>query len=131
MNNIVSKLDLAPEIKKIIVQAPLVAKKVLPGQFVVIVVDEKGERIPLTVVESDKAKGTITLIFQELGKTTIRLGKLKTGDSIFALLGPLGKVHEFKRIGTVVTIGGGVGIAEIFPITKAFKQADNKVCFSL
>lgn len=127
MNKIISKQNLAPQIKKIVVEAPIVAEKVLPGQFVVIIVEEKGERVPLTVVESDKQKGTLTLIFQEVGKTTYRLGKLKTGEVISNLLGPLGKTTEIKKFGTVVTIGGGVGIAEVYPVTKAFKEAANLI----
>lgn len=127
MNKIIFKQSLAPSIKKIIVQAPDVARKVLPGEFVAIIVDEKGERIPLTVVESDREKGVITLIFQEVGKTTYKLGKLKVGEKICDLLGPLGKATEIKRLGTVVTIAGGVGIAEAYPVTRAFKEAGNQV----
>ena len=127
MNKIVFKQDLAPNIKKITVEAPLVAKKVLPGQFAVIIADEKGERIPLTVVDNDGKEGTITLIFQEVGKTTYRLGELEPGDVIWSLLGPLGKPTEIKKIGEVITVGGGVGIAEVFPVTRAFKHAGNRV----
>lgn len=127
MNKIVFKQNLAPSIKKIIVQVPLVAKKILPGQFVVIIVDEKGERVPLTVVDSDKENGTITLIFQEVGKTTCRLGELKAGDAILNLLGPLGKPTEIKKLGRIITVGGGVGIAEAYPVTRAFKETGNKV----
>lgn len=127
MIKVIYKEELAPNIKKIIVQAPLVAKKVLPGQFVVIIVDEKGERVPLTVVDSDKEKGTLSLIFQEVGRTTCRLGELKRGSSLFSLLGPLGKATEIKKIGTVITVGGGVGIAEVYPVTRAFKEIGNEI----
>ncbi|UCB57216.1 MAG: sulfide/dihydroorotate dehydrogenase-like FAD/NAD-binding protein [Candidatus Omnitrophota bacterium] len=127
MNKILFKEDLAPNIKKIVLEAPFVAKKASPGEFVVIIVDGQGERVPLTIVDSDKKKGTITLIFQEVGKTTYKLGKLKTGDAILNLLGPLGKAAEIKKIGTVVTVGGGVGIAEVYPLTRAFKEAGNSV----
>ena len=127
MNKIVFAQKLSTKIKKIIVRAPLVAKKIMPGQFVVIIIDEKGERVPLTVVDTDKEKSTIILIFQEVGKTTYKLGRLKAGDAILNLLGPLGKATEIKRLGTVVAIGGGVGIAEVFPVTQGFKRAGNNI----
>lgn len=127
MNKIIFKQTLAPNIKKIIVQAPIVAKKALPGQFIVIIIDEKGERVPLTIVNSNKEKGGLTLIFQEVGKTTYKLGKLETGDTIANLLGPLGKATEVENLGQVITVGGGVGIAEVYPLTRAFKQTGNKV----
>jgi ferredoxin--NADP+ reductase len=127
VNRIAYKETLGPDIKKIIIEAADIAKKVLPGEFVVIIVDQKGERIPLTVLESDKEKGTISLIFQEVGRTTRKLGALRTGDSILHLLGPLGKAAEIKKLGTVITIGGGVGIAEVYPLTRAFKKAANFV----
>lgn len=127
MNKIVFSQRLAPNIKKIVVEAPFIAKKVLPGQFVVIIIDKKGERIPLTVVDSNKGKGTITLIFQELGKTTFRLGKLKVGSKISNILGPLGVSTEIEKVGTVITVGGGVGIAEVYPVTRAFKEIGNRV----
>lgn len=127
MNKILFKQELAPNIKKIVLEAPLVAKKVLAGEFVVLIVDEKGERVPLTVCDSDKEKGTIALIFQEVGKTTYKLGELKVGEVILDLLGPLGRATEIKKLGTVVTVGGGVGIAEAYPVTRAFKEAGNSV----
>jgi len=127
MNKIISKQGLAAQIKKMIIQAPEIANKVLPGQFVVIIAEEKGERIPLTVVESYKDKGLITIIFQEVGKTTAYLGGLKTGDQIYGLLGPLGKPAEIQKLGTVVMVGGGVGIAEVYPVARAFADAGNKV----
>lgn len=127
MNKITFKEEISSNVKKIVFESPIVAKKVLPGQFVIVIVDEKGERVPLTVAHSDKEKGVITLIFQEVGKTTVKLGKLGVGDKIFAILGPLGKPTEIKNFGTVVTVGGGVGIAEVYPATASFRQAGNKV----
>ncbi len=127
MNKIIFKQNLALNIKKIVIEAPTVTKKILPGQFIVIIIDEKGERIPLTVVESDKEKGTLTLIFQEVGKSTYRLGELKVGDAILNLLGPLGRPTEIKNLGRIITVGGGVGIAEVYPVTRAFKEVDNTV----
>jgi ferredoxin--NADP+ reductase len=98
-----------------------------PGQFVVLKVDEVGERIPITVAEADKDKGTITIFVQEVGKTTCKLGSLKQGDFISDIVGPLGHPAKVEKIGTVVTIGGGVGTAIVYPETKAFKEAGNYV----
>ena len=103
------------KIEKIEVYSPKIASKVQAGQFVVIMVSEKGERVPLTVVEKNADKGTITLIFQEAGLTTKILGKSNSGDSLYALVGPLGHPTEIKKYGRVILIGGGVGIAEIYP----------------
>lgn len=127
MNKIVYREALAPNVKKFIVSSPQIAKKAQPGQFVVLIVDEKGERIPLTVVDTDTARGTITLIFQEVGRGTCRLGNLQVDDTVLHLLGPLGKATEIRKMGSVVTVGGGVGIAEVYPVTRAFKKAGNKV----
>ncbi|UCD55006.1 MAG: sulfide/dihydroorotate dehydrogenase-like FAD/NAD-binding protein [Candidatus Omnitrophota bacterium] len=114
-------------ITKIEMHAPLIAVKAKAGQFVVLMVEEKGERIPLTVVDTDKDRGTITLIFQELGLTTKLLGKLNAGDTLYALVGPMGHSTEIKNYGKVILIGGGVGIAEIYPVAKAFKDAGNHI----
>jgi ferredoxin--NADP+ reductase len=107
--------------------APDIAQKALPGQFVVLMVKEEGERIPLTVVAADKQKGTITIIFQEVGLTTRLLGSLNSGDSLYAIVGPLGHPTEIKNYGKVILVGGGVGIAEILPVARAFKEAGNQV----
>jgi len=112
---------------KLVVTAPDIAKKAKPGQFVVLMVKEEGERIPLTVVECDEAKGVITLIFQELGFTTKLLGRLDIGDCLYAIIGPLGHSTEIKKEGKLILVGGGVGIAEIYPVAKAFKEAGNYV----
>lgn len=114
-------------ITKIDVEAPLIARKAKPGQFIVLIVNEKGERIPLTIVDRDENTGTITLIFQELGLTTKLLGKLNAGDSLYALTGPLGHRTEIRKYGKVILVGGGAGIAEIYPVAKAFKEAGNHV----
>ncbi|MFC1595916.1 sulfide/dihydroorotate dehydrogenase-like FAD/NAD-binding protein [Candidatus Margulisiibacteriota bacterium] len=108
---------------KIVVQAPHIAQKAQPGQFVVAMVSEKGERIPLTVVETTNDE--VTLIVQELGLSTKLLGKLKAGDSLYALTGPLGHATEIKNYGKVVMVAGGVGIAEIYPVAKKLKEAGN------
>ena len=105
--------------------APEIAKKALAGQFVVLMVTKVGERIPLTVVDKDTDKGMITIIFQQVGLTTRLLGGLKPGDSMYALVGPLGHATEIKNYGRVILVGGGVGIAEIYPVAKALKEAGN------
>lgn len=107
--------------------SPDIARAVRPGQFVALMIEEKGERIPLTVVDHDADKGIITLIFQEAGLTTRLLGKLKPGDSLYALTGPLGHATEIKKYGKVILVGGGVGIAEIYPVAKALREAGNQV----
>ncbi|MFC1704174.1 sulfide/dihydroorotate dehydrogenase-like FAD/NAD-binding protein [Candidatus Omnitrophota bacterium] len=127
MFKVIHKEVLAQGIQRIEIQAELIARKACAGQFVVVIVDEKGERIPLTLADWNKEKGTIGLIFQEVGYSTRRLGKLKVGDSIFTLLGPLGNATDVKEFGTVVCVGGGVGIAEVYPISRAFKSANNEV----
>lgn len=109
------------------VLSPDIAEKVKPGQFVVLMVSPEGERIPLTVVDTDKQRGAISLIFQEAGLTTKLLGKLNEGDSLYALAGPLGHPTEIKNYGKMILVGGGVGIAEIYPVARAFKQAGNQV----
>ncbi|MBL7070400.1 MAG: sulfide/dihydroorotate dehydrogenase-like FAD/NAD-binding protein [Candidatus Omnitrophica bacterium] len=114
-------------ITQIEVAAPEIAVKVKAGQFVMVMVSEVGERIPLTVVASDRSKGTITLIFQEMGLTTKLLGRLDSGDSLYALTGPLGHATELKKYGKVILVGGGVGIAEIYPVAKGLKEAGNQV----
>jgi ferredoxin--NADP+ reductase len=109
------------------ISAPDIAKKARPGQFVALMVTEEGERIPLTVVETDPQKGRITIIFQVAGLTTTLLSKVNAGDEIYAIVGPLGHATEIKKYGKVIIIGGGVGIAEIYPVAKAMKEAGNHV----
>ncbi len=115
------------KITRVDITCPHVVRKVEPGQFIVVMVSEEGERIPLTVVDKDIGKGTITLIFQEVGLTTKLLGKLKIGDSLYALAGPLGHPTEIKKYGNVILVGGGVGIAEIYPVAKALNEAGNHI----
>jgi len=118
---------LSENVKLIKIKAPLVAKKAKAGQFIILRIDEKGERIPLTIADYDRKKGTITVIFMEVGKTTKQLGTLKVGDSILNFAGPLGQPSEIEKYGTVVCIGGGVGIAPLYPIVKELKQSGNYV----
>lgn len=112
---------------KFVVSSPLIARKAGPGQFVALMVSEKGERIPLTVVDKDIEKGTITLIVQEAGLTTKLLVKLNPGDSLYALAGPLGRSTEVRNYGKAILVGGGVGIAEIYPVAKALEAAGNHI----
>ncbi len=125
LNRILKKEVLGEKIKKIEVEAPLIAKKALPGQFIVLRVDEKGERIPLTIAGADAAKGTITLIFQEVGTSTSKLGMLGEGDEILNLAGPLGNPVEIEKYGRVCIIVGGVGAAFVYWMAKAFKEKGN------
>lgn len=127
MYNIVRKRTLTPNVKLFEVEAPAVARKAKPGQFIVLRIDEKGERIPITIVDPDTQDGTLTLIVQEVGKTTKKLGTMKEGDKIANIVGPLGKPSEIRKYGQVVVIGGGVGIAEAYPEAKALKEAGNRV----
>ncbi len=109
------------------VLSPDIALKAKPGQFIVLMASEKGERVPLTVVEKNPSKGTIRLIFQEAGLTTRVLGAMKAGESLYSLVGPLGHPTEIKKYGKAIIVGGGVGIAEIYPVAKAMKEAGNHV----
>lgn len=124
---ILRKRELVPTIHQLDVAAPRVAEKAMPGQFVILRIDECGERIPLTIADFDAADGTVTLIFQEIGKTTRQLASLNAGDSIADLAGPLGRASAMERFGTVVCVGGGVGIAPIFPIARGLMDAGNRV----
>jgi len=124
---ILEKKVLSDVTKLMVVEAPQVARKAKPGQFVIVRVDEPGERIPLTIADFDRDAGTITLIFQEVGKSTMQMGTLKPGDELITVAGPLGHPTEIEKYGTVVMVGGGVGIAPTFPIARALKEAGNTV----
>ncbi|MDD5130663.1 MAG: sulfide/dihydroorotate dehydrogenase-like FAD/NAD-binding protein [Candidatus Omnitrophica bacterium] len=113
------------KIVKMSLLSPEISRKAFPGQFVVVMVNEKGERIPLTIVDTDSAAGIFSIIFQEAGLTTKVLGALNVGDRLYALVGPLGHATEIKNYGKVILVGGGVGIAEILPVARALKQAGN------
>jgi len=109
------------------ISAPKIAQKIKPGQFVILRVNETGERIPLTVADKDEFSGSITVIFQVVGKTTALMRSLREGDVIRDVVGPLGKPAEINKLGTVVMVGGGTGVAILYHITKAFKEAGNFV----
>ncbi len=127
MFEILEKKRVAPKEYDMWVKAPRVANHVNPGQFVVIRIDKKGERIPLTVADFDRENGKIRLIFQAVGKTTYEMATLNVGDSFADVIGPLGNPSEVKKYGTVMMIGGGVGIAALFPIIRELKRLGNKV----
>jgi len=124
---IIRKERLAGDIYRFFIKAPLIAKKALPGQFVVVRIDEEGERIPLTISDSDAGKGLISLVAMRVGKTTCQLSMLKQGDSIIDLVGPLGRESKISEFGTVICVGGGVGTAPILPIAKALRKKGNIV----
>ena len=118
---------LAPAIKRFVIEAPRIARKQKPGQFVIVRIHEQGERIPLTIESSDPVAGTISIVVQSVGKTTYLLHTLKAGDALDDVVGPLGKPSEIKKFGTVVVVGGGVGTAMAYPTAAALKRAGNEV----
>lgn len=127
MYRIVDKKRLSNNVVQMTIEAPLVARSIRPGQFIIIMVYEKGERIPLTVVDSDRERGLITIVVQEVGKTTKLLGKRDVGDELFAVMGPNGNPFPVRTYGSVVLVAGGVGVAEVVPIAKALKDAGNHI----
>ena len=127
MHKIVRTDTLAPSMFLLEVEAPKVAGKRKPGQFIILRIDEKGERVPFTISDSDSARGTLTLIYQIVGKTTAQMSNLKVGDTILDVVGPLGKPTHIEKLGTVCCIGGGTGIAIAYPIAKALGEVGNKV----
>jgi len=118
---------IAPGIKRFLIEAPRIARKHEAGQFVILRLDEHGERIPLTIESADKERGIISIVVQAVGKTTYQLNSLNEGDAILDVVGPLGKPSVIKNFGTVVIIGGGVGTALAYPTTVAMKRAGNRI----
>lgn len=127
MYKILKKEVLSDVTKLMEVQAPHVARKARAGQFIIVRIDEQGERIPLTIADYNRDAGTITIIFQEVGKSTLQLGKMEPGDELSSFAGPLGHPTEIENYGTIVCVGGGVGIAPIYPIARSLKEAGNTV----
>ncbi len=127
LNQITYKKVLTPNIKEFRVYSPQIARNRKPGQFIILRIDEYGERIPLTIADSDPVEGTVTIIFQEVGKTTEHLGTLEPGDVILDFAGPLGNPTHIENVGVVVCIGGGCGTAPVYPIAKGYKEAGNTV----
>jgi len=126
-HKIIDKKDLCPGNYLIEIEAPNIAQRFEPGQFVIVRINEKGERIPLTVADFDIQKGTITLIFQVVGKSTMQLGTLNVGDAVLDCVGPLGKPSEIQKFGRVICVGGGTGIACIYPLIRVLADAGNEV----
>jgi len=127
MFRIIYRETLAAKIHLFKIEAPAVAKKAQPGQFVVVRVDERGERIPLTIADWDEKEGSVSMVFMEVGATTFRLAQLKAGESIADFVGPLGVPSDIEKFGTVVCVAGGVGVAVITPIAKALKENGNNI----
>jgi len=127
MYEILLKQDLVPDIHLLKIAAASVAKKAQPGQFVIIRIDEKGERIPLTIADWDREEGSVTIVFMEVGTTTHRLALLEAGDSIADFIGPLGLPTHIEKFGTVVCVAGGFAVATIVPIARVLKMKGNKV----
>jgi ferredoxin--NADP+ reductase len=127
MYRIVEKQDLAPTITRFVIEAPFISRKRKAGNFVMVRIHEGGERIPLTIADSDPSRGTITIIVQAIGKTTKELCALGAGENIKDVVGPLGTPTPIDNHGAVACVGGGVGTAELYPIARALKQAGNSV----
>ena len=128
MYRILKKQELSPGILEYDIEAPRVAKKALPGQFIVLRVNEEGERVPLTIADFDREEGIVTILFQVVGASTELLASLQEGDSILDFVGPLGQPSELSNhMGTVVFVGGGIGVAPVYPIARAAHELGNKV----
>lgn len=124
---VIAREPLAPNLQLLTVRAPVVASKIQPGQFVIVRADEYAERIPLTVADWDREKGTVSCVFMQVGTSTYKLGKLKVDDVLPTFAGPLGKPLELDRWGTVVVAGGCYGIGSIYPVARALKEKGNRV----
>jgi ferredoxin--NADP+ reductase len=127
MFKILKKKELSDVVTLFEIEAKDIAKKAKAGNFFVLKIHEQGERIPLTIADFDREKGTLTSVFQKVGKTTHHLGSLKEGDFISDVIGPLGRHSPIENFGKVICVGGGVGIAPVYPIARALKEAGNKV----
>ena len=127
MFRIVEKEHFSENVVKLVVEAPMIAKARRAGHFVIVRAGEGGERIPLTIADSDTERGTITLVVQSVGVSTRKINALEVGESLTDVVGPLGQATKIANVGTVVCCGGGVGVAPLLPIIKAMKQAGNRV----
>jgi len=127
MSKILQKLELAPKIYEMVVEEPRIARKAQAGQFVVVMADERGERIPLTIADFDPQKGTITMVLMVVGTSSLKLSRLEVGDAFYALIGPLGKASEIEKLSTVLMVAGGVGSAPVYPIARAFHESGSRV----
>ncbi len=124
---IVDRTMMVPNIHLLTVEAPFVASKIEPGHFVIVKTDEKGERIPLTVADWDREKGTVSCAFMQVGRSTRKLAALEAGNEVDVFVGPLGKTIDIDRFGTVACVGGCYGIGSIYPVARAMKDAGNRV----
>lgn len=127
MSKIVEKKQLTKDIFEMVIEAPHVARKAQPGHFILAMADEYGERVPLTVADFDRDRGTITLVIMAIGTSTRKLVRMNEGENLYAFVGPLGHESEIGDFGTAVMVAGGVGTAPIYPIAKALKEKGNKV----
>jgi len=127
MHKIIEKEILSENVIKLVIESKSISVARRAGQFVIVKIGEKGERIPLTIADADAEKGTITLIVQRVGVSSHKLSLLDKGDSVTDLVGPLGRATEIEKVGTVIAAGGGVGIAPLYPIAKALKEAGNRL----
>jgi len=124
---VASAQTLGPELTRLDIEAPDLARACLPGQFLMLRIAEGGERIPLTIADSDPERGSVSIIFLAVGKTTRQLSRLGEGDTILDVAGPLGQHMEIRRVGTVACVGGGVGVPALYPKARALEQAGNRV----
>ena len=128
MYKILSKRALGPQIREYVIEAPEITRVAKSGQFIVLRLHERGERVPLTIVDTDKKTGGVTIVVQEVGKSTREMGDhFDVGDSVLDFVGPLGHASEIENYGTVICVGGGLGIAPLYPITRDLKEAGNTV----
>ena len=127
MSKILYKVELAPKTYELIVKAPRIARKAQPGQFVVVMADEHGERIPLTIADFDRQSGTITIVVMVVGTSSRKLSCLAVGKSLYSLIGPLGKSSKVENVGTVLMVAGGVGTAPVYPIAREFHEIGCRV----
>ena len=127
MYKILDKVDYSDDVYMQVIEAPAIAAACQPGQFIILRIDEAGERIPLTIADFGREAGTITIVVQAIGKSTRQLQRLGTGDALANFICPLGIPSEIERVGTVVCAGGGIGVAPIYPIARALKEAGNKI----
>jgi ferredoxin/flavodoxin---NADP+ reductase len=127
MSRIIDRRKLAAKLFELVIETPRIARKAQPGQFVVVMADESGERIPLTIADFDRDSGSITLVLMVVGASSLKLSKLQVGDSLHAVIGPLGKASEIENFDTVLMAAGGVGAAPIYPIARAFQELGSRV----
>jgi ferredoxin--NADP+ reductase len=127
MNELLKKAVLAPKVTEYVIRAPEIARRRQAGQFVIVRLSDDGERIPLTIADADPERGTVTLVVQEVGKTTAQMAALEVGATILDVVGPLGSATHIERLGYVLGVGGGIGIAPLHPICQAFRAAGSHV----